>query len=38
MLTCQPQNISSLVVYYNKKLFNQAKVTAPEEGLDLEAR
>ncbi len=32
MLTCQPQNISSLVVYYNKKLFNQAKVPLPKKG------
>ena len=31
-LTCQPQNISSLVVYYNKKLFNQAKVAFPKAG------
>jgi multiple sugar transport system substrate-binding protein len=31
-LTCQPQNISSLVVYYNKKLFNQAKVAFPKSG------
>ena len=37
-LTCQPQNISSLVVYYNKELFNQAKVAEPEGGLDVEAR
>ena len=32
VLTCQPQNISSLVVYYNKKLFNQAKVPLPKKG------
>ncbi len=31
-VTCQPQNISSLVVYYNKKLFNQAKVPFPKKG------
>ena len=36
MLTCQPQNISSLVVYYNKKLFKGESVNDPEEGLDLE--
>ncbi|MBA3330861.1 MAG: sugar ABC transporter substrate-binding protein [Actinobacteria bacterium] len=30
MLTCLPQNISSLVVYYNKELFRQAKVSEPE--------
>ena len=31
-LTCLPQNISSLVVYYNKDLFKQAGVAEPKEG------
>jgi multiple sugar transport system substrate-binding protein len=31
-LTCLPQNISSLVVYYNKDLFKKAGVAEPEEG------
>ena len=31
-LTCQPQNISSLVVYYNKKLLKASKVAAPKPG------
>jgi multiple sugar transport system substrate-binding protein len=31
-LTCQPQNISSLVVYYNKKLLKAAKVKEPRAG------
>ncbi len=31
-LTCLPQNISSLVVYYNKKLLRQAKVAEPKAG------
>jgi multiple sugar transport system substrate-binding protein len=31
-LTCLPQNISSLVVYYNKDLFQQAGVAEPKEG------
>src|SRR5215210_3161554 len=31
-LTCLPQNISSLVVYYNKDLFEQAGVAEPEAG------
>jgi multiple sugar transport system substrate-binding protein len=31
-LTCLPQNISSLVVYYNKDLFQEAGVAFPEEG------
>jgi multiple sugar transport system substrate-binding protein len=31
-LTCLPQNISSLVVYYNKDLFQKAGVAAPKEG------
>jgi multiple sugar transport system substrate-binding protein len=31
-LTCLPQNISSLVVYYNKDLLRQAGVAAPKEG------
>jgi multiple sugar transport system substrate-binding protein len=29
---CMPQNISSLVVYYNQKLFKEADLEAPEEG------
>lgn len=29
---CMPQNISSLVVYYNKDLFQEAGVPFPEEG------
>jgi multiple sugar transport system substrate-binding protein len=31
-LTCLPQNISSLVVYYNKDLFQKAGVVEPKEG------
>jgi len=31
-LTCLPQNISSLVVYYNKDLFKEAGVAEPKEG------
>lgn len=31
-LTCIPQNVSSLVVYYNKKLFDQAGVAYPKAG------
>jgi multiple sugar transport system substrate-binding protein len=31
-LTCLPQNISSLVVYYNKDLFEKAGVAFPKEG------
>ncbi|MFN2469175.1 MAG: sugar ABC transporter substrate-binding protein [Gaiellaceae bacterium] len=31
-LTCLPQNISSLVVYYNKDLFEQANVEVPRAG------
>jgi multiple sugar transport system substrate-binding protein len=31
-LTCLPQNISSLVVYYNKDLLRQAGVAEPKEG------
>jgi multiple sugar transport system substrate-binding protein len=31
-LTCLPQNISSLVVYYNKDLFQKAGVAEPKEG------
>jgi multiple sugar transport system substrate-binding protein len=31
-LTCLPQNISSLVVYYNKDLFQEAGIPFPEEG------
>ena len=29
---CMPQNISSLVVYYNKDLFDEAGLSYPEEG------
>ncbi len=31
-LTCLPQNISSLVVYYNKDLFKKAGIAEPKEG------
>ena len=31
-LTCLPQNISSLVVYYNRDLFRRAGVSDPEKG------
>ena len=31
-LTCLPQNISSLVVYYNKDMFKAAGVAEPKEG------
>jgi multiple sugar transport system substrate-binding protein len=31
-LTCIPQNVSSLVVYYNQKLFDQAGVALPKAG------
>lgn len=31
-LTCLPQNISSLVVYYNKDLFKEAGVAEPKAG------
>ena len=31
-LTCIPQNVSSLVVYYNKTLFDQAAIPYPQEG------
>jgi multiple sugar transport system substrate-binding protein len=31
-LICLPQNISSLVVYYNRDLFRKAKVPEPEAG------
>ena len=31
-LQCMPQNVSSLAVYYNKKLFKKAGLSAPEEG------
>ena len=31
-LTCLPQNISSLVVYYNKDMFKEAGVAEPKEG------
>src|SRR5262245_51123814 len=31
-LMCIPQNVSSLVVYYNKKLFDQAGIAYPKAG------
>jgi multiple sugar transport system substrate-binding protein len=31
-LICIPQNVSSLVIYYNKELFDQAKVPYPAAG------
>ncbi|MDP8911856.1 MAG: extracellular solute-binding protein, partial [Actinomycetota bacterium] len=31
-LTCLPQNVSSLVVYYNKDLFRRARIAAPTNG------
>lgn len=31
-LTCIPQNVSSLVVYYNRTLFDKAGVPYPQEG------
>lgn len=31
-LTCQPQNVSNLVVYWNKDLFDDLGVEAPKEG------
>jgi multiple sugar transport system substrate-binding protein len=31
-LTCQPQNVSSLVVYYNRDLFQARDVPVPREG------
>ncbi|HYN37122.1 MAG TPA: sugar ABC transporter substrate-binding protein [Actinomycetota bacterium] len=31
-LQCMPQNISSLAVYYNKQLFKEAGLDAPQEG------
>ena len=31
-LQCMPQNVSSLAVYYNKKLFKKAGLDAPQEG------
>lgn len=33
-LQCMPQNISSLVVYYNKALFKEAGLRRPPEGWD----
>ena len=30
-LTCLPQNISSLVVYYNRELFAEARIPEPED-------
>lgn len=35
-LQCMPQNISSLVVYYNKTLFRQASLDAPPAGWTFE--
>ena len=35
-LQCMPQNISSLVVYFNKKLFKQAGLDTPYEGWTFE--
>ena len=32
VLTCLPQNVSSLVVYYNRTLFRRARVREPEAG------
>lgn len=34
MLTCLPQNLSSLVVYYNAELFEAAGLPRPDEGWD----
>jgi multiple sugar transport system substrate-binding protein len=34
VLTCLPQNVSSLVVYYNRDLFRQAKLDEPRPGWD----
>jgi len=31
-LTCIPQNVSSLVVYYNRTLFEQANIPLPNDG------
>jgi multiple sugar transport system substrate-binding protein len=31
-LQCMPQNVSSLVVYWNRELFSQAGVAAPKDG------
>ena len=35
-LVCLPQNISSLVVYYNRDLFRKAEVSEPTRRVDLE--
>lgn len=35
-LQCMPQNVSSLVVYYNRKLFRQAGVKPPNDGWSFE--
>ena len=32
---CIPQNLSSLVVYYNKNLFDQAGLAYPNSRLDM---
>ena len=34
-LMCIPQNLSSLVVYYNKRLFDEAGIGLSRRGLDL---
>ncbi|MBW3664087.1 MAG: sugar ABC transporter substrate-binding protein [Actinobacteria bacterium] len=34
MLTCMPQNVSSLVVYYNRDLFEAADLPLPTEGTE----
>ena len=34
-LQCMPQNLSSLVVYYNRDLFREGRAGRPAAGLDL---
>jgi multiple sugar transport system substrate-binding protein len=34
VLTCLPQNVSSLVVYYNRNLFREARLPEPQPGWD----
>ena len=34
VLTCLPQNVSSLVVYYNRDLFREARLPEPKPGWD----
>lgn len=34
VLTCLPQNVSSLVVYYNRDLFREARLPEPQPGWD----